>query len=135
MWALQPRCPAVPPSFIGQQLHAAAASWMVQGLTYIEETSCTAVLQESPNRLWKEWTRAVNDAAATLTLDEQEAAVHEHCRVFAFNNAIVKGYPVGWLDWPRAYARLVPGKVQLGLAIGAAACAYAVARLWTAWAS
>lgn len=90
-------------------------------------------LQESPNRLRKEWSQAVNDASETLPQAQQEAVVAEHCRVFAFNNAIVKGFRVGWLDWPRAYARVMPWRENLGLAIGAALCAFAVAKLWTAW--
>ena len=48
---------------------------------------------------------AVNDAP--LSADQQEALLSEHCEVFRLNNAIVKGFSVGWLDLAKANVKWV----------------------------
>lgn len=63
---------------------------------------------------------AVNNAP--LSAEQQESLLSEHCEVFRLNNAIVKGFSVGWLSLARANA------TWLALAGGAAAALVLLAR-------
>ena len=93
-----------------------------------------SLLQESPNRLRNLWKQAVNDTAAGLTPGQQAQLVQEHCKVFAFNNAIVSGFRVSPTDWPLAVFRTVqilPARLKILLGLSLMFCAWCAAQFWT----
>lgn len=90
-------------------------------------------LQENPKRLQKDWKEAINNTAAKLPTDVQGQLVQEHCKVFQFNNAIVSGFSVSYLDWPMAVFRTflcMGGRTQLVLVVITVVSACAAAKLW-----
>lgn len=90
--------------------------------------------EENPKRLQKECKEAIDSTAAKLPTDVQEQLVQEHCKVFQFNNAIVSGFRVSYLDWPMAIYRTVlciGGRTQLVLVVITAVSACAAAKLWS----
>jgi hypothetical protein len=91
-------------------------------------------LQESSTQLRKLWKQTVNETAARLTPEQQEQLVQEHCKVFAFNNAIVGSFRVLPSDWPLAVFRTVqvlPLRMKILLGLLVMLCAWLATRFWS----
>jgi hypothetical protein len=90
-------------------------------------------LQESITQLRKVWKQTINETAAGLTPEQQAQLVQEHCKVFAFNNAIVGSFRVSPSDWPLAIFRTVqiPFRLKILLGLMSMLCVWLSTRLWS----
>lgn len=91
-------------------------------------------LQESITQLRKLWKQTINETAAGLTPEQQAQLVQEHCKVFAFNNAIVGSFRVSPSDWPLAIFRTVqilPFRMKILLGLMSMLCVWLSTRLWS----
>ena len=80
------------------------------------------------------WKQTINEIAAGLTPEQQAQLVQEHCKVFAFNNAIVGSFRVSFSDWPLAIIRtmrLLPFRIRILLGLLFMLCVWLATRLWS----